>query len=393
MEVYTLDSLLRRDTVVDQFESLIWTERFSKAGDFQMVIRSTPDTRRLFKPGLLLACNNSYRVMTVEAVENNTDSDGRNLLKITGPSLENLLEDRVARAAWASTTTTPAWALTGTPGAIMRKIFHDVCVTGVLDVADKIPFINEGNVLFPVDTISESGTSITINLDPTTVLQAESDLGTLYDLGFRLYRNFDTSMLYFDVYAGSDRTSAQSTLPAVVFAPNLDNLQNTTEFTSITGAKNIAYVISPVGYVVVAATSVDPAIAGLDRHVLLVNATDITDSVPATATARMTQRGNEELSKNRVLAAFDGEINQNSAYKYMVDYHLGDMVEVRNVDGVANKMRVTEQIMVQDAEGERSYPTLALNTFITAGSWIAWDGSKKWIDYDLDTTTVWGTLP
>jgi hypothetical protein len=49
--------LLRRDEIVDQFESLIWTERFNKPGDFELVIRSTPDTRRIFKPGLLLACN------------------------------------------------------------------------------------------------------------------------------------------------------------------------------------------------------------------------------------------------------------------------------------------------------------------------------------------------
>jgi hypothetical protein len=178
-----------------------------------------------------------------------------------------------------------------------------------------------------------------------------------------------------------------------VFSPELDNLQNTTEYASITGAKNIAYVISPVGATTVAATAVDPTIAGFDRHILMVNATDITDTNATTAMARMVQRGNEELSKNRVLAAFDGEINQNSNYKYMTDYHLGDMIEIRNQDGVANKMRVTEQILVQDAEGERQYPTLALNTFITAGSWLAWDGSKKWIDYDADTTTVWATLP
>jgi hypothetical protein len=205
MEVYTLDPLLRRDEIVDQFESLIWTERFNKAGDFEMVIRSTPDTRRIFKNGLLLACNLSHRVMIVQSVENNADAAGKRTLRIKGPSLESILEDRAALAALGSTTTYPTWSITGTPGAIMRKIFHDICVTGVLNVADKVPFINEGNVLFPVSTIAESATSITINLDPTTVLQAEQDLGTLYDLGFRLYRNYDTSALYFDVYSGSDR--------------------------------------------------------------------------------------------------------------------------------------------------------------------------------------------
>lgn len=393
MELYTLDPLLRRDEVVDAFESLIWTERFNQAGDFEMVIRSTVNTRRLFRAGLLLACNKSHRVMIVEGVENSMDQDGRRMLKITGPSIEQILDDRVARASLTGLSSTPTWNLTGTPAAIMRKIFHDICVTGVLDVGDKVPFINEGNVLFPVSSIPESTTSITVPLEPTTVLNALTDLSGLYDLGYRLSRNYDQSQLYFDVYAGSDRTSGQSTLPAVIFSAQLDNLQNTKEYTTISGAKNVAYVFSPVGYQTVVADGVDPTVEGFDRRVLLVKADDINDTDATVAANRMIQRGREELSKARTLQAFDGEINQNSAYKYMVDYNLGDMVEVQNDDGVANKMRVTEQILVQDGEGERSYPTLALNTFITAGSWLAWTSGKRWIDYAADTTTVWGTLP
>jgi hypothetical protein len=55
MEVYTLDSLLRRTTVVDVYQSLIWTERWIESGDFQLDIVSTPATRRLFAAGTKLA--------------------------------------------------------------------------------------------------------------------------------------------------------------------------------------------------------------------------------------------------------------------------------------------------------------------------------------------------
>lgn len=393
MELYTLDPLLRREEVVDSFESLIWTERFNKAGDFKLTIRSTADTRRVFKTGLLLACNKSHRIMAVEGVENSADAEGRRILEVTGPSIEQLMDDRVARANWAGLTATPTWNLTGFPAVIMRKIFHDVCVVGVLDTSDVLPFINEGNVLFPVSNISEPSTSISLPLEPTTVLQALGDLGGLYDLGFRLVRNYDLSQLYFDVYAGADRTTGQTFYPAVVFSAQLDNLQNTTEYTTTSGAKNMAYVFSPVGYQVVLADGVDENVEGFERRVLLVKADDINDTDTTVATNRMIQRGKEELAKARTLQAFDGEINQNSSYKYMVDYNLGDMVEVQNADGVANKMRVTEQIIVQDREGERSYPTLALNSFITVGSWVAWTSNKRWIDYDADTTTTWSTLP
>jgi hypothetical protein len=35
---------------------------------------------------------------------------------------------------------------------------------------------------------------------------------------------------------------------------------------------------------------------------------------------------------------------------------------------------------VSDQEGERSYPTLSLNLFITPGSWSSWDYGSQWQD-------------
>jgi hypothetical protein len=48
MEVFILDSLLRRSQVVDKFESLIWTERFSEIGDFELDLKSTLEARGQF---------------------------------------------------------------------------------------------------------------------------------------------------------------------------------------------------------------------------------------------------------------------------------------------------------------------------------------------------------
>lgn len=386
MEVYILDSLYRRSQVVDRFESLIWTERFKAFGDFELILNSTLENRTRFSVGSRLAINESYRVMTVETVEDATDSEGRQHLTLRGPSLEEILDDRIARGSMASLTVEPKWILTGLPVDIAKKIFHDICVLGTLNPGDVIPSVIEGTI-FPTDTIAAPSGSITYEIEPKTVYLAIKELCDLYDIGFRLVRNFDTSQLYFDVYMGSDRTTQQSTLPSVVFSPHLDNLQNTKELTTTAMYKNVAYVFSPVGYEIVYPLDVDPATNGFERHVLMVKADDITDTVPATASAKMIQRGKEELSKNQRFAAFDGELNQYSTYKYGVDYNLGDLVELRNIDGVTNNMRVTEQIFVSDKEGERSYPTLSINKFITPGSWSAWDYNQVWIDLGL--TEYW----
>lgn len=387
MEMYILDSLLRRTQVVDKFESLIWTERWQDIGDFDLVLKSTLETRRQFTVGTLVAINKSYRVMTVETIVNSTDSEGKLILKVQGRSLEAVLEDRVAKDTMDDLFNDPVWVLSGTPGNIARTMFNDICVLGNLDVKDKIPFIIAGT-MYPADTISEYATSIDLELKPMILYDAIKELCDLYDLGFRLVRNFDTSQLYFNIYAGNDRTTGQTTLPPVIFSLGFDNLQDITELTTIDKSKNVAYVLCEVGFAVVYPDDVDPDIEGFERRVLLVEATDITDEtfdIPAA----LIQKGKEELAKNRGSSLLDGELNHNSMYTYGLEYNLGDLVEMRNVDGVVSQQRVTEQIFTCDGEGERAYPTLFTKYFVTPNTWISWTNNQAWSDF---TTEHWGEM-
>lgn len=389
-DIYILDSFYRRSEVIDKYESLIWTERFSSSGDFELKLQSTRGNRNLLQEGTKLGLVESKRVMTVETITDDIDDDGREILTVKGPSIELILDQRMARNALNDTTTNPSWSLTGTPKAIATQMFHDICVTGVLDVADKIPLINEGSI-FPVDTVPAPTDVITYVVSPDTLYNSEKTLCDQYLMGFRLVRNDDTAQLWFDVYMGSDRTSHQTSLPAVIFSAGLQNLHNTSELKSIAAYKNIAYVITPVGTRIVPAPGVDPTISGFDRRVLLVNADDITDTDPVVAQALMLQRGTAELAKNRKIQAFDGEVSQTSQYVYGVDYNLGDLVEARNTDGVSNTMQVTEHIYVSDREGDKSYPTLAVTQFVTPGSWAAQPAGKVWADFT--TTEHWADMP
>jgi hypothetical protein len=390
VDVYILDRLYRREQIVDDYESLVWAERFWPHGDFELVVQSTLQNINRFKPKTNLAIPGSKRVMMVETVEDTTDEEGRLVLKLKGRSLEKILEDRIAFGVLGALETNAKWTLVGTPGQIARKIFHDICIEGILDPGDIIPMVVEG-LIFPEDTIPEPTDEVIYEIDPVTVYKAIRDICEVYDLGFRLVRNMDRAELYWDVYAGSDRTSTQSVLPAVIFSEGLENLENTTELTSIAMYKNVAYVFSPVGHEVVYAAEVDPSVEGFERRVMVVRADDITDEIPELASQRMIQRGIEELAKNRRFSAFDGELDQNSRYVYDRDYFLGDLVELQNRTGAISVMRVTEQIFVSDREGVRSYPTLSIHSFVTPGSWSAWDDEEVWANVDPDLH--WVDLP
>ena len=206
MEVYILDSLLRRIDVIDVYRSLIWTDRMRAWGDFELVLNTSTKDKSRFVMGTRLAMNESDRIMVVETVEDSTDDQGIATLKVTGRSLEMILESRLALDSLADTTSVPKWILTGTPGDIGRQIFHDICVTGTLDAGDIIHYIVEGTIM-PVDTIPEPVDTITYEIEPTSVYAAEVTLCTQFSIGFRMLRNGDTGSVYWDLYMGSDRTS------------------------------------------------------------------------------------------------------------------------------------------------------------------------------------------
>lgn len=457
MEVYILDDLLRRNTIIDRYESCIWTERYSAHGDFQLVIHSNLRSRSQLVEGTRLTINKSKKVMVIENVENRDDSEGRSLLTVTGRSLEASLQDRAVRRDMDGLDTDPTFVLDPNPPATaLRSLFNYICVAGSLDEADVIPLITAGS-LYPVDTIAEPEENVTLAFDPTDLYTAIKQACDVYGLGFRLYRGPDTETLYFNIYIGSDRTSSQTSLPAVIFSPDLENITNTAEFRSIEKYKNVALVISKLRSVWVFADDAAVTATGLDRRVLTVNATDIeipaygitqaqvstietilkdydpvadadlfvklannttlttveldilksyitSGTSPLTAPQKtaldeiivhyedwratvipaheelLTKRGQDELTKYKPMKAIDGEIALDTGYRYGVDYELGDLVEMRNDDGLTNRMRVTEQIFVDDVQGERSYPTLALDEFITPGTWFAWDANGVWDD-------------
>jgi hypothetical protein len=391
MEVLILDSLYRRVEVVDDFETLIWTERFRAKGDFELHTSPTTKNRSRFTKGTRLALYESYRVMTVDTISEGINADGVRTLIVKGFSLEAVLEQRIAMAALTDLTTDPQWILTGQPKDIATQMFHDICVTGILNAGDIISGVNEINI-FPSDTIPEPVDSITYVVNPTTLYEATKTICDAYFMGFRLVRDHDTTQLYYDIYMGCDRTTQQTTFPAVVFSPELQNLHSTNKLESWAPYKNVAYVVSPVGHEVVYLDDVDPSMAGFERRVLLVKADDITDPDGPTASALMVQRGKQELTKNRSFVALDGEVAQTSQYTYGISYNLGDLVTQEDGEGGTAQMQVTEQIFVSDQQGDRSYPTLTIDQIVTVGSWLARDPLEEWFDLDADSQT-WADQP
>lgn len=369
MDLFTLDDKLRRIEVLDRYESLIWTDRWTGMGDFELAIDNTWSNRQLLRKNTQLAIHDSDRIMTIQTIEIKDDSEGRSKLTVKGRSLEYILDDRAAKASFNNLTVAPRWGVQGTPGYIIRSIVNEICVNGLLSADDIIPYLRvpfvQGQSIWPPDTIPEPSASVYLEIEPKSLYEAVVELCKAYSLGFGILRNPDKQELYFEVWSGSNRTTgnAQGITP-VVFSPELDNLTNGTELFSKESYKNTAYVLSDKGTTIVYANSDGNARTGLNRRVLLVkvdNVRENTSENPLTIDQILQRRGQEALAKHRQIHAFDGEISKNSSYVYGRDYRLGDLVEFRKSDDIAVPMRVSEQIFVSDAEGDRAYPTLSID--------------------------------
>lgn len=391
MDLYILDSLFRRTKVIDDFESLIWTERWQEVGDFELETKASLTARGDFYPGTFLATNKSNRVMLVEQVETSLQG-GERVIKVNGRSLESLIENRTAQQTLFDVTSDPYWAIYGTAIEVAEGMFdHVVRPVPALNANDTFPFLQPGSI-YPPGTIPAPAGEIRWDQRPASLLSAIQDVCKSYGLGYRFVRKQDTSELYFDVYTGNDRTTNQDLVEAVIFSPSLGTFENVREYMSIRGEKNVAYVQSELGVQTVYAPSVIvPAeLADFDRRVMHVRANFVSADPPADVSAALEQIGLEALAQSQRTYLFDGVVPPDTPYIYGVDYEVGDLVEVHNEDGVVSHKRITEQIFVCDQEGERDYPSLSQGTYFGADDWLGWSSSSDaWEDI---TISVWAEM-
>jgi hypothetical protein len=392
MDILILDDQIRPVDIIDQYISLIWTERWDGIGDFELTIPSTPGNKNRLFPGVQVCIPQSRHVMLIESIEETIHADNGMVLKIKGRDLICVAEKRIA--VWKDGVTGEILPfrtdLVLSPKDLILRKFKDTCFDSDIDADDNIPFLQDpelGASLYPEDTIPEPiPTGVEWTQKPMSLYAAIKEVADAYDLGYRLYRHPSQSKLYFNVSIGSDRTSAQTAVQPVIFSQDMANLIDTTELIDHSRHFNVIHVIyfhkdelddDVTTSVIVEAPEIAFSSGGFQRKVKLLSVTQLPDGV-ADVVDYLTQLGNEELMKSRPVDIYDGEITQDSAYVYERDYYLGDLVEIRGTNGGAAYMRVVEQIFKSDSAGDSAYPSLITKTSITPGTWASWAYDTEW---------------
>lgn len=342
MNIFLLNEKFESVELIDYFQSFIWSDRFREIGDFELYVSVDNKSVSEIKQDMYMFLDESPKLMIIEGKEVQSDPEQGSYWIVTGRSLESILTRRIV---WGKTT------ISGNLQNAIKKLITDSIINPSM-ANRKIP-----NFKFQ-DSADSAITSLTIESleyegeDLYTVI---SEICRDKQIGFRV--TLDTGFNFvFELYAGVDRSYDQEENPYVVFSPQYDNLFNSNYYESAKDYKNVAWAFASDGDSTISAYVGDTS--GLKRREVAVS-TSVTQDT-ADKTAFLKQKANEELAKDKISKKFEGEVDSQMLYIYGRDYHLGDVVQLRNEYGQEGSARVEEMVFSFDtSSGTTRIPTFS----------------------------------
>ncbi len=373
LEVAVLDENFQIIGQIDEYESLIWTDRYYDVGDFEIYARASTELLSLIQNGRYAQIKDSNKVMFIEDVSIESEIDRGDYITVTGRSLESMLSRAI----------------------VLKKITVE---NG--SVQDLIKRVMNENMIEPTDpnrdftSLSFQDSSDPKVLEATVSVQVFSEevldvvktLCLVPQLGFEIVLASGFTFI-FDLYAGADRSRNQTENPYIVFAPQNENISSSRYFESSKDLKHVAYVFAEYSREV-ETTETDPetgeettttetvtteemVVVGegvdLNRRELYVDARDLSSTTESGSQISrnnflemMRVRGVEALKEYETVKTFDGEVDASKEPRYGVDFFMGDIVEVANAYGMSSTARVIELVRTIDASGYKEVPAFIM---------------------------------
>ena len=324
MELY----VFRRDRtlqgVVEAFEYLRWTRRYSHCGSFELRAIATPENVELLKLGHYLWKNDDEEAGLIEFRE--LAAPDRETILVSGRFATSFLNRRIV---WGTET------LTGDLSVCVEQLLNNHLIAPE-DPARHIPGIVFSSPLLGVPIRTQ--TSYRNLLDVVTGLCDATEVGlkTVFDP--------NGGPLRVCLYHG-DTTQA-------VFSKEYENVIDQVYTQSLLSYANTA-LIGGEGEGSERVFADITSETGEDRYELFIDAKDLREEdFGADYTEALLFRGEAKLSERDMIRAFDASANPYGNLIYKRDYDLGSVVKVLsprwNLDMTA---RITEVEESYDAEG------------------------------------------
>ena len=347
---------------VNQYDSLIWLDKFNGYASFELWAPITEENSEYFKKGNVLWCGGDNAAV-VEIVKSIIDDKGTKTFNVKGRTLEMILTTRII---WGTYNASNKHAST-----VMYDIVKQNCINPT-NTNRKIPYLECAEDKHIGDKISIQKTGDEVYATLNTIAASS-------DIGFNVLFRPKEKKLIFEVVAGVDRTIEQNEVDPVEFSTDLEDILSSSYYTNNQDEKNVAFVQGEGdGTSRISQISGNNELEGFGRRELYIDARDIqsesvnedgttTSLTPAEYKAALINRGDDKLSECEVTETFEAQIRVfgDIQYEFGKDYRKGDKVTVRDRQlSVVVSARITE--VEEDFDDEYalvltfgySYPTI-----------------------------------
>lgn len=350
MEPLVLDKNFEAVLVLDFYESFIWTERYARAGDFEIVAAASTELLQNLGIGYYIYLEESDRLMIIETLAIETNAHEGNRITISGRSLESLLDRRIV---WSQTI------LDGYLDGQIKKLINDNIINPG-DASRTIPYFTYKDTDDPIVTSMRIRSQYTGD----NIYKIITDICDERRIGFKVSFNRDNNNFVFELYSGADRSYGQDQNEPVEFSPDFDNLIDSNYRFNNIPYKTMALVAGMDRDENRIRTSIfmDDA-SGLERRELYIDARDLQKDDGTTMDEyleTLEQRGFEKLIDYMEESSFSGDMETGVSYVFNKDYFLGDIVYVKNEYGIGARCVITELIRSNSGGVYREYPTFEM---------------------------------
>ena len=340
---------------IQNFKSLVWTERYRDSGDFTLTVENELGILSKLPLGTLVSHTDTLEVMVVENYEIDRDKERNLTITFTGRSFETFAENRVtagsetslydaATGQTANVETLAAAASSAQAVTLMKGRMEP----GTASAANAVPN------LFIRALMRVTDTPMTQVIKRGDLYSRVMELLGMCDGGLQSLRPSGArSTLDIVVHDGIDKTAT------VTFYAMYEDLDDAKYFWSSKGVVNYAAIATKITARTYRTRKLAADVSGLQRKVKYVEASDLEGTYsPASPTDVVAARAQAELDEYTGCAMVEATISETARPKFKINYDVGDLVNVFGEFSVSQVMRVTEHILTVDDDGMRGYPSL-----------------------------------
>lgn len=323
---------------IDEIESLLIVYKYVSVSTFTLTVPYTPAVSSYLQVNYMLTIhspetlgveNTEPFIITTKKLE---ESNGVVTLQVSGKNPLFWLSKRMCLL--------PNYGFTDTTPEVIAKTYVANNCAQYAPTQRQYPNLTTA----PVQGLGAPIT-FTNTEDYPTILEVCETVLNARNLGQNVTFNLSTQTFQYNVFQGADRTINQSQNSAVVFSPNLNNLQSQSYTHSISNFANVVYVYGQIGDTT--ETVIVGEASGFNRY-----ETSTSGTLEQGSAVTLTKNNYKEvftvIGENTLVTQAEtknliGTIQLSSDFQLNIDFSLGDSVTYLN-----NEWGVKENVMIRE---------------------------------------------